>query len=32
MKVKTKLLFTLVVGLWSGALSVVNASVAQNKL
>lgn len=32
MKVKTKLLFTLVLGLWSGALSVVNASVAQNKL
>ena len=31
MKVKTKLLFTLVLGLWSGALSVVNASVAQNK-
>ena len=31
MKVKTKLLFTLVIGLWSGALSVVNASVAQNK-
>jgi len=31
MKVKTKLLFALVLGLWSGALSVVNASVAQNK-
>lgn len=31
MKVKTKLLFTLVLGLWSGALSVVNASVTQNK-
>ena len=31
MKVKTKLLFTLVLGLWSSALSVVNASVAQNK-
>ena len=31
MKLKTKLLFTLVLGLWSGALSVVNASVAQNK-
>lgn len=31
MKVKTKLLFTLVVGLWGGTLSVVNASVAQNK-
>ena len=31
MKVKTKLLFALVLGLWSGALSVVNASVVQNK-
>ena len=31
MKVKTKLLFALVLGLWSGALNVVNASVAQNK-
>ena len=31
MKVKTKLLFALVLGLWSGALSVVSASVAQNK-
>lgn len=31
MKLKTKLFFALVLGLWSGALSVVNASVAQNK-
>ncbi|ATV31523.1 hypothetical protein [Prevotella intermedia] len=31
MKLKTKLLFALVLGLWSGVLNVVNASVAQNK-
>ena len=31
MKLKTKLLFALVLGLWSGVLNVVNASVVQNK-